>query len=623
MADSQGQQARGAIARILVAEGVIDEERLRYAERIKTKLDDPRPLLEVLKELGDFDEKRAKQALHKRRAEIPLGELLVEFGHLRPEELARALAVQAEKPEPRPRLGEVLVELRLIPDRKLAQALAFQLGLPLLEPDPATLDPSLLGSVPPEWLERHQFVPVKREGELVVVAFSDPGDRERFTAAETVFGTGRVSPAIASRGWLNAALEQLASPGRRGGRAEEQAGTIVETMIRDAMARDASDIHIEPGPDCLRVRFREDGVLVPYRDLPREAAAPVASRLKVLCGADIAEKRRHQGGRLAFDAGDHQLDLRASFYVTVHGEKIVLRLLNPERRLLGLAEIGMAPRMIERFIDDALERPSGVIMVTGPTGSGKTSTLYSCIGHINRPETSIITAEDPVEYVIDGIGQCSLNPAIDLTFEETLRHIVRQDPDVIVIGEIRDAFSAETAIQAALTGHKVLTTFHTEDTIGGLLRLLNMEIEAFLVSSTVVSVLAQRLLRRVCESCAAEHEPTPSELRRLGYSAKDFEGIDLVRGRGCEPCRYTGYRGRVAVFELLVLDEHVRDAVLNQRTAYEIRRISRESSGLLSLLEDGIVKASKGITTLEEVLRMLPRLDPPRPVHELRRLLGE
>ncbi len=617
------QEGRSAIARILLAEGVIDEKRLRYAERIRSKLDDPRPLLEVLKEVGGFDEKQMQQALHRRRAEIPLGELLVEFGHLRPEELARALAVQQAKPEPRPRLGEILVELRLISDRKLAHALAFQLGLPLVEPDAASLDPNLLTSAPLEWMERHQFVPVKRDGERIVVAFSDPSDAERRTAAETVFGTGRVAPAIASQGWLKAALEQIASPGRRGGRAEEAAAEIVEATIRDAMARDASDIHIEPAPDCLRVRFREDGVLVPYRDLPREAAAPVASRLKVLCGADIAEKRRHQGGRLAFDAGDHQLDLRASFYVTVHGEKIVLRLLNPERRLLGLAEIGMAPRMIERFIDDALERPSGVIMITGPTGSGKTSTLYSCIGHINRPETSIITAEDPVEYVIEGIGQCSLNPAIDLTFEETLRHIVRQDPDVIVIGEIRDAFSAETAIQAALTGHKVLTTFHTEDTIGGLLRLLNMEIEAFLVSSTVVSVLAQRLLRRVCETCAAEHEPTPSELRRLGYTLKDFEGSRLLRGRGCETCRFTGYRGRVAVFELLVLDEHVRDAVLNRQTAYEIRRISRESSGLLSLLEDGIAKASRGVTTLEEVLRMLPRLDAPRPPQELRRLLGE
>jgi type IV pilus assembly protein PilB len=282
----------------------------------------------------------------------------------------------------------------------------------------------------------------------------------------------------------------------------------------------------------------------------------------------------------------------------------------------------MAPRMIERFVEDALERPSGVILVTGPTGSGKTSTLYSCVNHINRPETSIITAEDPVEYVIEGIGQCSLNPAIDLTYEETLRHIVRQDPDVIVIGEIRDTFSAETAIQAALTGHKVLTTFHTEDSIGGLLRLLNMEIEAFLVSSTVVSVLAQRLLRRVCERCASEVEASASELRRLGYLAKEFQGAGLRRGRGCETCRYTGYRGRIAVFELLVLDEPVRDAVLHRGTAYEIRRVSRESSGLLSLLEDGIVKAARGVTTLEEVLRTLPRLDAPRPVNELRRLLG-
>jgi type IV pilus assembly protein PilB len=263
-----------------------------------------------------------------------------------------------------------------------------------------------------------------------------------------------------------------------------------------------------------------------------------------------------------------------------------------------------------------------VILVTGPTGSGKTTTLYSCIAEIKDDATSIITAEDPVEYVIDGITQCSINPSIDLTFEETLRHIVRQDPDVIVIGEIRDQFSASTAIQAALTGHKVLTTFHTEDTIGGLLRLLNMEIEAFLVSSTVVSILAQRLLRRVCSECAEPYVPTPADLRRIGYSAEELGSARLLSGRGCKACRFTGYRGRIAVFELLVLDAAVRDAILTRKTSQEIRRISRESSGLVSLFEDGVAKLAAGLTTPAEVLRMLPRLDPPRPLADLRRRLG-
>lgn len=228
-----------------------------------------------------------------------------------------------------------------------------------------------------------------------------------------------------------------------------------------------------------------------------------------------------------------------------------------------------------------------------------------------------------MEYVIDGIAQCSLNPKINITYEETLRHIVRQDPDVIVIGEIRDVFSAEAAIQAALTGHKVLTTFHTEDSIGGLIRLLNMNIEAFMISSTVVSVLAQRLLRRVCKYCGEEHVLEPHEIQRLGYKPSEFQGVTFQRGKGCNQCRYTGYKGRVAIFELLVLNELVKDALLSRKSSYEIRRISCESAGLVTLLEDGIIKASQGATTFEEIMRQLPRLDSPRPFSELQRIAGD
>lgn len=261
-------------------------------------------------------------------------------------------------------------------------------------------------------------------------------------------------------------------------------------------------------------------------------------------------------------------------------------------------------------------------MITGPTGSGKTTTLYSCVNYLNDAQTSIITAEDPVEYVVDGISQCSINPKLKVTFEETLRHIVRQDPDVIVLGEIRDRFSADTAIQAALTGHKVLTTFHTEDSIGGLLRLLNMDIEAFLISSTVVCVVAQRLLRRVCKNCAQPYVPTALDLRRLGYESGALAGISFKRGTGCELCRFTGYKGRVSAFELLVLSEVVKDAILSRKTSYEIRRISLESSGLVTLLEDGLVKAARGNTSLQEVLHHLPRLHKARPFADLHRLTG-
>jgi len=279
--------------------------------------------------------------------------------------------------------------------------------------------------------------------------------------------------------------------------------------------------------------------------------------------------------------------------------------------------------MLKYFKEEALYQPSGVILVTGPTGSGKTTTVYSCIHHINDPQTAIITAEEPVEFVVDGISQCSINPKINLTFEETLRHIVRQDPDVIVIGEIRDNFSADVAVQAALTGHKVLTTFHTEDSVGGLIRLLKMNIEAFLISSTVVGILAQRLARKVCPECGQTYQPSTAELQRVGYTSEDIVRTTFRKGRGCSNCQHTGYKGRVGIFELLVLNDAVRSAVIEQKTSQELRRICIESAGLVTLMEDGIYKAAAGITTIEEVFRCLPRLQKPRPLLELRRYLGD
>jgi type IV pilus assembly protein PilB len=354
--------------------------------------------------------------------------------------------------------------------------------------------------------------------------------------------------------------------------------------------------------DRLRVRFRRDGVMDQHKDFPKEIAPQLCTRIKVMAQADIAEKRRHQDGRILFVSLRHgiNLDMRVSFFITIYGEKVVLRLLNNKGTLLDIKEIGMAPRMLEHFIYEALEIPTGVMIITGPTGSGKTSTLYSCVNYLNDIHTSIITAEDPVEYVIDGISQCSINTKIGVTFEETLRHIVRQDPDIIVLGEIRDQFSAETAIQAALTGHKVLTTFHTEDSIGGLIRLMNMEIEAFLISSTVVCVVAQRLLRRVCPECAEPYIPTPLDLSRLGLTAIDLVGAEFRQGRGCKSCRFSGYRGRAGVFELLVMNEMVKNAILNNKSSYEIRRISIETSGMVTLVEDGLVKGARGLISMND-----------------------
>jgi type IV pilus assembly protein PilB len=312
-----------------------------------------------------------------------------------------------------------------------------------------------------------------------------------------------------------------------------------------------------------------------------------------------------------------------SIYVTLYGEKIVFRLLRQEATLLKVEDTGIAPRLFQRFKEQALDRPSGVILVTGPTGSGKTTTVYSFINYLNNPMTCIVTAEEPVEYVIDGIAQCSINPKLNVTFEETLRHIVRQDPDIIVLGEIRDKFTADVAVEAALTGHKVLTTFHTEDSVGGVIRLVNMDIEPYLVASTITAVIAQRLLRRPCQECAVVEQPSVGILRRLGYSPEDVGGIEFRKGSGCPKCRYTGYKGRCAIFEILMPDEYLRSAILNRQSSHEIRNTSIEQSGLVTLLEDGIMKAAKGVTTLDEVLRCLPYLRKPRPIAELKRITGE
>ena len=614
-----------AIARLLVEQSLITEEQLIYAKRVKGKLIADRSLVEIFRELSLLTNQQLKQVLKQQRLNIRIGELLVELGHIRQGELDAALAIQAENKQQK--IGDILVEYGFIDEHRLMEILASKLGYPFVEPVFSDIDYDLLSQVPAKVFSQHAFVPVTRSNGQVIIAFVDPLDLEDREAADRIFGR-RILPAIGTRQAIRETIALYRRGAQRGAVEEADDSTvigIVNSLFDDAMQQGASDIHIEPMKDRLRIRFRRDGVLGVHKEMSMDVAAPLATRLKVMAEADIAERRRHQDGRILYEcaATGMTLDLRVSFYITVHGEKIVLRLMNTQGELLDIDDIGMAPRMLQKLRDEALTSSSGIIFVTGPTGAGKTTTLYSCVNHLNDLESSIITVEEPVEYVVDGISQCSINPKIGVTFTETLRHIVRQDPDIIVLGEVRDTFSAETAIQAALTGHQVLTTFHTEDTVGGLLRLLNMGVEAFLIASTITCMLAQRLLRRVCPHCAAAYTPTPNEYRRLGYTHGDLVGADLQIGRGCASCRFTGYKGRIGVFELLSLNDDVKEAILARQTVQEIRRVSIESSGLITLMEDGIAKAAKGHVALSEVMRRLPRTVKPRPLHELRRLLGE
>ena len=613
----------GKLVEHLLKCGYLTDEQIEYARRVQIKLEASRPLLQVLRELKFITAERIKEAVRKYPISMRIGGFLVELGYIDADDLQTALDIQAAEKSKR-KLGEILVERALVDEHVLAETLSLQLGIPFVEPKWDGIDRKLFARVPLKWYETHHLLPIRADGLAVIVAFVDPQDQEELQAARQVFGEN-IMPAVACR----SAIQEIVMKAQRR-EMKKQISTmdenfiirLVDDLLLAAIQRDASDIHIEPLKSRLRVRFRQDGVLTHFEDFPPETAAAVASRIKVLCEVDITEKRRHQGGRFFFDHPDGQLDLRASFYVTVHGEKIVLRLLNRHSQLRKIDDIGLWPRILQRLREEALDLPSGVLLFTGPTGSGKTTTVYSCLHYMINPQMSVITAEEPVEYVIDGISQCSINPKIGLTYEESLRHILRQDPDVIVIGEIRDNFSAEVAVQAALTGHKVLTTFHTEDSVGGLIRLMNMSIEAFMIASTVVSVMSQRLLRKVCPFCNIPYSPTSHELKRIGYSVNNIAGAQFQRGRGCSTCQHTGYKGRVGIFELLILDEYVRDAVLQRKPGKALREISIEYSGLVTLLEDGIIKAARGVTTFDELLRSLPRLQNPRPMAEVKRIIG-
>ena len=610
----------GEIISCLLKDKVLKESQIKYALRIQSKMVSSKSLLDILKELKYLSDDQLRETLRNNKLSLKIGDLLVELGFIAPEQLQAALKIQQK--EKGKKLGEILVERKMIHESEFLDLFSIQIGFPHIDPAFMEIDKRLVSRAPLKWCRKHGFCPVKMENGVPVIVFADPLSDSDIKAAKKMFGEDIII-GVASRNSIESALNKIETGnGNKQVIDENSVQGIVDKIIKTAILDDVSDIHIEPFRNKLQVRFRRDGILVHYKDFPVDIIPMLTSRLKIMSDADITEKRRHQGGRISYEYNGVDFDLRASFYVTIYGEKIVLRVLNKMGQLIDIEHIGMPPRLLKRFLEDALDVPSGVLLVTGPTGSGKTTTVYSSVNYLNKPETSIITAEEPVEYVIDNIGQCSIDPKINLTYEETLRHVVRQDPDVVVIGEIRDNYSADVAVQAALTGHKVLTSFHTEDSISGLVRLMNMDIEAFLVSSTVVCVLAQRLLRRVCKFCGEPWRVTPAELHKIGYGPGEVSKYEFKKGRGCSECRHTGYKGRIAVFEMLVLNEFVRDAILSHKSSFEIRKISMETTGLVTLFEDAVFKAAMGITTLDEVFRCVPRLLPPRPLKEVKRLQG-
>ncbi len=610
----------GHMATLLIKEHLVTPENMDTAIRVQERLGGARFLSTVLVELGIISEDDQRRIIRKHGRTFRMGELVCELGYITPEQLQHA-EKEFSRHDGR-RFGEVLLDLGYINERQLAQALSEQLSLPLMHVEPTMVDKTLLRDFSLPFMKKHMFVPLESDEKRISLVMADPLDQKLIAQIESQTKLNAVV-SIGLPSVLLSVIDKLMVGAEKGASEKDYAAEVLDSILLAAVRDRASDIHMEPLAEHMQVRFRMDGVLIHKMNLNADTAMRVISRLKVLAGMDISEKRRHQDGRYTCEIMGTEVDFRVSSYVTLYGENIVMRILRRDSGLITLEQIDMNRTLVERFKHDALDIPTGVIMVTGPTGSGKTTTLYAAVDYLNRPTNKIITIEDPVEFVIDGIMQCSVDSRVGRSFEDSLKSIVRQDPDIIVIGEVRDRKSAEVGVQAALTGHKVLTTFHTEDSIGGLLRLIDMGIETFLISSTVVCILAQRLARRICPDCRQLYLPDQRLARLVGFDDETLKNSTFYRGVGCGTCHGTGYRGRTALHELLILTDDVREAILARKTSQTIRQISCEKTDLLSLMEDGLYKVLRGATTVEEVFRVAPRTATRRPVEEVLRLMGE
>ncbi len=594
--------------------------------------------------------------LQPRQKRRMLGELLMSEGLLTQAQLDQALAEQKRQGI---RLGQMLDRLGLVSEKDIISVIGKQMGIPFLPLDQPKVDAELLTLVPEETAKQYQAVPVSRTERSIMIAMVDPlnvfalDDLARLTGLEVqpVISTAAAVAGAIDR-WYRQA-EPVAEPaapayvppmdrragdrrtaGERrgtqaqyepqyealpGAAAEKKAETgrasdsedmgsvvrLVDMIISQAVRDGASDVHVEPDNDCFKVRFRADGMLREVMKIPLDQQAAVTSRVKIMASLDIAEKRVPQDGRIQVTLGSKTLDLRASTLPTIYGEKIVLRILDKNAALLDLDRLGFSAEAL-KWMKAIVARPHGLLLVTGPTGSGKSTTLYAALQAINFQEKNVVTVEDPVEYQMKGINQVQVNVKAGLTFAGGLRSIVRQDPDVIMVGEIRDPETAGLAIQAALTGHLVISTLHTNDAPGAVTRLMDMGIEPFLIASSLLGVLAQRLVRKICQQCRQNYAPSPDIVAQLGLSQNGE--ITLVRGAGCQACRGVGYKGRMAIYEHMVVTDKVRAQIIS-RVPSTVIRGDLIKDGFIGLREDGIAKAVMGLTTVEEVLRVSQAVD--------------
>jgi general secretion pathway protein E len=556
-----------------------------------------------------------------------IGEILVETFGLSEETLQEALKFQEERGG---RIGEILIRRKAISESDLLKALSIQFGLPFRPTLPLEdLKTEFAREVPIQFLKKYKMVPIITP-DGAYVATNDPLLFQPLDDLQSLLGLGNDKVVLAPHSAIASVINLVYDMHRDSAEQViqdmheedthliiseiEKTGDLlddtsdapiiklVNLMLSQAVKGRASDIHIEPSQNKLKIRYRVDGILYDMLSPPKGIQSTLTSRIKIMAKMNIAEKRLPQDGRIEIRIGDKDIDIRVSTIPTAFGERVVLRLLDKTNILLRVSELGMPEHQLGRF-DRLIRSPHGIILVTGPTGSGKTTTLYAALSTINSTDINIITIEDPIEYQIDGIGQIQVNPKIDLTFANGLRSIVRQDPDVILVGEIRDLETAQIATHSALTGHLVFSTLHTNDAAGAVTRLIHMGIEPFLVTSSVIAILAQRLVRVVCNSCKEQYTPDEGSLRDIGINPQMSAGKNVYRGRGCPSCLNTGFRGRTGIFELMILDDALKDLILKTPDANAIKRRAIET-GMISLRQDGAQKVLKGITTVEEVFRV-------------------
>ena len=511
------------------------------------------------------------------------------------------------------RIGEALLLLGHVDEVGLTRVIAKQQGMPFVDLERGRIPDQVLERVPSDFAVGQGILPIRERDGRLFVAVDD--QLKRIVADQLSFTLGcEIVCALAAPSALSDALRRYygAAPQETAPRtpsadeadaADAPIVRLVTRLFKEALAQRASDVHLEPMGDLLRVRYRIDGVLRTTAEHPRHLAAPVISRLKIMGTMDIAEKRKPQDGRIGLNLDGRDVDVRVSILPSNHGETIVMRLLDRSASLIGLRELG--------FEDDdhawfrrLIVRPHGILLVTGPTGSGKTTTLYAALSELNRPDVKIITAEDPVEYHVQGINQIQVNPKIGLTFARILRAMLRSAPNIILVGEIRDVETAQVAIQAALTGHLVFSTLHTNDAPSAITRLLDMGVPPFLVSSSIQGVVAQRLVRRLCPECREPYEPSEDEIRFLGLDSESLVGRRFHRPRGCKACEGVGYRGRLGLFELLELDSDLRDAIFRGESLEALRESALATGRLQPLLVAGARKVLTGETSVNEVLRV-------------------